>query len=208
MRLYFIRHGESSANLAGEFSNSGLKHPLTDKGVQQARLVADTFSGLSVEKIYSSPVMRAVQSAQIISERLLSPLEISEALREWSVGIYEGTTDPAGWELHRQVQEDWFYNHRLDSKMPGGESFCEIRDRFVPFIEGLLRYAEDELNRNIILVGHGGLYLAMLPEIFRNVDFDFAQQHGFSYAGYVEAESQPDGLYCISWCGFSLRVKH
>jgi broad specificity phosphatase PhoE len=202
MRIYFIRHGESAANLLGEFSNSGFKHPLTERGILQALSVARVLSSLQIEQIYSSPVMRAVQTAQIIAASLSAPVEITEALREWSVGIYEGTTDPAGWEMHRQVQEDWFIHQRLDSKMPGGESFREIRDRFVPFIEGLVQNCGNP-NRKIILVGHGGLYLAMLPEIFSNVNFTFARQHGFPYTAYTVAETRSDGLYCTSWCGLS-----
>ena len=195
-----MRHGESTANLLREFSNSGLKHPLTEQGVAQAHAVARELSGLLVERIYSSPVLRAQQTAQILAASLSAPLEVSEALREWSVGVYEGTTDPLGWELHRQVQEDWFIEQKLDSRMPGGESFREIQQRFVPFIEGLVR---DGGNPNIVLVGHGGLYVAMLPLIFRNVDFAFARQHGFSYTGCAVAEARSVGLYCTSWCGIT-----
>jgi broad specificity phosphatase PhoE len=200
MKLYFVRHGESTANLLREFSNSGVKHPLTEKGVEQARTVARSLSGLQVELVYSSPVLRAVQTAQILAEGLHASLETSEALREWSVGIYEGTTDAAGWELHRQVQEDWFIHNKLDSTMPGGESFLEIQERFVPFIDDLVRAGRNS-DRKIILVAHGGLYVAMLPTIFKNVGFTFACQNGFPYTACTVAEARPDGLYCVSWCG-------
>ena len=203
MKLYFVRHGESTANLLREFSNSGFRHPLTEAGVEQARIVARRLSGLQVERILSSPVMRAVQTAQILAKVLLAPLQITEALREWSVGIYEGTTDPVGWELHRQVQELWFSHQQFDSRMPGGESFHDIRNRFVPFIEGLVSGGRDS-DRNIVLVGHGGLYMAMLPLIFKNVDFAFAYHHGFPYTGYAVAEPRPEGLHCLYWCGASL----
>ncbi len=126
MKLYFVRHGESEANLLKEFSNSGLKHPLTAQGVAQAQGRAQSLEGLGIERVYSSPVLRARQTAQIIAGCLGAPLEITEALREWDVGVYEGTSDPEGWKLHRQVQEDWFYHNRLESKMPGGENFLEI----------------------------------------------------------------------------------
>jgi len=205
MRLYFVRHGESTANLRREFSNSGSKHPLTEKGVEQARALAGDLSGLQFGQIYSSPILRAVQTAQILAESLHAPLEITDALQEWSVGIYEGTADPLGWELHRQVQEDWFIHGKLDSKMPGGESFNEIQGRFTPFIEALVCDGRNS-NRNIILVGHGGLYLAMLPAILKNVSFAFARQHNFSYTAYAVAEAQPDGLYCVTWCGVPLKV--
>jgi broad specificity phosphatase PhoE len=203
MRLYFVRHGESTANLLREFSNSGWNHPLTKKGVEQARTAARGLAGVKVERVYSSPVMRAAQTAQILAESLQAPLELAEALREWSVGIYEGTTDPAGWELHRQVQDDWFVHHKLDSRMPGGESFLDVRERFVPFVEGLVRTGRNA-DRNIVLVGHGGLYIAMLPAVFQNVDWSFARQQGFPNTGCALAEARPDGLHCVSWCGVAL----
>jgi 2,3-bisphosphoglycerate-dependent phosphoglycerate mutase len=200
MWLYFVRHGESEANLLQEFSNSGLKHPLTERGLAQAQRVADILAGMPVERVYSSPVLRAQQTARIIAESLAAPLEITEALREWDVGIYEGTRDPECWKLHRQVQEDWFYHGRLGSKMPGGESFLEIQARFVPFIQGLLR-SENAGSRQFVLVGHGGLYLAMLPVVLKNIDIAFALQHGVDYTGCVIAEARPDGLSCLSWGG-------
>jgi broad specificity phosphatase PhoE len=206
MRLYFVRHGESSANLLREFSNSGFKHPLTEKGIEQAHTLAFTLCDLQIEQIYSGPVMRAVQTAQILAERLHALLEVNEALREWSVGIYEGTTDPAGWELHRQVQEDWFIHNKLESKMPGGESFLEIRKRFVPFIAGLVQ-SESDADRTIVLVAHGGLYLAMLPVILKNVDFALAVQYNFPYTACIAAETRPDGLICVSWGGVPLNSR-
>ena len=199
MKLYFVRHGESEANLLHEFSNSGFRHPLTERGTAQARALAGTLAGLPVEQIYSSPVMRAVQTAQILAESLHAPLEITEALREWSVGIYEGTTDPVGWEWHRQVQEDWFVHHQYEHKMPGGESFLEIRDRFVPFIEKLVGDGTSE--RTVVLVSHGALYTAMLPVVLKNVDYDLVKRLGFGYTCCLLAESGPDGLRCVSWGG-------
>jgi broad specificity phosphatase PhoE len=203
MKLIFVRHGESEANLLRVFSNRGLKHPLTANGVLQAQTLAHSLSGWQVARIYTSPILRAVQTAQILSASLDAPLQTTPALYEWSAGIYEGTTDPAGWDWHARVQEDWFIRHRYDSKMPGGESFNEIQARFTPFINGLL---EDErlANQNIFLVAHGGLYLAMLPVIFTNIDFAFARQHGFPYTAYALAEPRADGLYCRSWCGVLL----
>ncbi len=197
MKMYFVRHGESVANILHEFSNSGFKHPLTENGVEQAHALARSLSGLQAERIHTSPVMRAFQTSQILGESLHAPVEQTEALREWDVGIYEGTTDPAGWELHRQVQEDWFVRNKPDSKMPGGESLTEIRQRFVPFIDELVR-KEGSSDHAFVLVSHGGLYVAMLPVILKNIDRDFIYRHGLRYTTYILAETRPDGLYCIS----------
>ena len=203
MKLYFVRHGESTANLLMEFCNGSNRHPLTKTGIAQARATVSNLHGITIDRIYTSPVLRAMQMAQILSDELRAPLEISEALREWSVGIYEGTSDPLGWELYSQVQEDWFVYHKLESKLPGGESYSEIRERFVPFINKLLQNGIGS-QKNIVLVGHGGLYTAMLPVIFCNVTHDFACRHGYSYTATAVAEPRPEGLYCISWCGVKI----
>jgi broad specificity phosphatase PhoE len=205
VKLYFVRHGESTANRLRQFSNGGFNHPLTETGVEQARMVTRRLSSLYIEHIYASPLMRAVQTAQMLADCLRAPLQITEALREWSVGIYEGTTDPMGWELHRQVQHLWCCHQQFDRKMPRGESFRDIQARFIPFIEGLVSEGSHS-DRSIILVAHGGLYLAMLPTIFTNVDFAFARHHGFPYTAYAVAETRSDGLYCLSWCGISVNV--
>jgi broad specificity phosphatase PhoE len=205
MKLYFVRHGESTANLLGEFSNDNNRHPLTELGIEQANAIASQLRSIPINRIYTSPLLRALQTAQILSSVLRTPLEITEALREWSVGIYEGTSNPLGWELHRQVQEDWAVNDKPDSRMPGGESFRHIQERFVPFINELLKngYGSEQ---NIILVGHGGLFMTMLPVIFCNVDYAFARKHGLSHASSVIAELITGELHCLSWCGVRIDV--
>ena len=199
IKLYFVRHGESIANLLRKFSNSGIKHPLTEMGVAQARALAQKLAGIPFESIHSSPVLRAMQTAQIVAEQLHVPVEVTEALREWSVGIYEGTTDPEGWELHRKVQEDWYFHNKPGSRMPGGESFDEIRERFVPLIENLIQKHKNT-DRNILCVAHGGLYTAMLPVIIENIDHAFVTEKGVAHTSPIIIEVRPAGLYCTTWC--------
>jgi len=199
LKLYFVRHGESTANVLRVFSNNDHTHPLSERGLEQARALACSLAGLTFDRIYTSPILRARQTAQILADALQVPLQIADALREWDVGIYEGSADPAGWEAHARVQDLWFNHHDVDARMPGGESFREIKGRFFPFIQGLL-LTEQSPETSIILVGHGGLYTAMLPAILSNVDHVFAIKHPFANAGYALAETRPDGLFCIQWC--------
>jgi broad specificity phosphatase PhoE len=203
MRLFFVRHGESTANLEHIFSNTNSYHPLTVQGIAQAQALALAFTGIRIDRVYSSPILRAVQTAQLLVDMLSAPLEITEALREWSVGIFEGTDAPAGWELHHHVQEEWFTRERYDSRMPGGESLEDMRQRFVPFISNLVT-AYHELDRNLVLVSHGGLYTAMLPVICSNLNWHFAREHGFGHTTIAIVEPRDNGLYCTSWGDFQL----
>src|SRR5258708_38590727 len=100
--------------------------------------------------MYSSPLQRAVQTAEILAKPFGLTMTITAALREWDVGIFEGTTDPHGWDLHLQVQHDWFFRHQWESRMPEGESFLDIQARFVPFIQNLIHTHVDD---DILLVG-------------------------------------------------------
>ena len=65
MRIYFARHGESQANLLHEISNRGLKHGLTRRGREQAVALADRLQNLAVTHIYSSPLLRAIETSVI-----------------------------------------------------------------------------------------------------------------------------------------------
>ncbi len=82
MKITFTRHGESQANLLQEFSNRGLKHPLTPAGRQQAAALAEALQGQNVTHLYSSPVLRALETAIILAGRLGGTYEVVEALRE------------------------------------------------------------------------------------------------------------------------------
>jgi probable phosphoglycerate mutase len=201
MELYFVRHGESVANLSREFANSrSSRQPLTPRGIKQAQRLADTLSSRRIARIYSSPLLRAAQTADILAQTLQAPVAVTQALREWSVGMLEGTSDERGWLLHRQVQEDWFAHGHLESKIPGGESFVEIRERFVPFIEALVAQGRG-MDERIALVGHGGLYTAMLPVVLSNVSVEFAFAQPFPHSAYVLGATDADGLHCVEWCG-------
>ena len=69
MRLYFVRHGQSEANVQMVISNRDLFHPLTELGRQQAEALAQSLAEVPVAAIYSSPIVRAAQTAQIVAAR-------------------------------------------------------------------------------------------------------------------------------------------
>ena len=93
MKLYFVRHGESEANILHEISNRGWKHGLTEKGREQSRQLAQNLSASGISKIFTSPLRRAVETAQILALELGAPLEVTQALAEYDCGILEGKSD-------------------------------------------------------------------------------------------------------------------
>lgn len=198
MRLIFVRHGESTANLLHEFSNRGWKHPLTETGRQQAEILAARLAVGGVTRIFSSPLMRAVQTAEILSAALGLDYQVNDALREYDVGDYEGSRAPDGWALYNQVDQAWREPSGWDERMPGGESFNDVQARFLPFIAGLVgRYGQS--GERVVLVSHGGLYRIMLPLALVNVSADFTHRHPIPAAGQVTAELGSRGLECVAW---------
>ena len=134
MHLYFARHGESQANLIHEISNRGLRHPLTATGRAQAAALAEKLFTEGITRIYSSPVLRAIETSITLAHRLGVEYEIHEALREYDMGILEGRSDDGVWEVWKDYFEAWTNGERLNEGVPGGETFCQIKERFVPFI--------------------------------------------------------------------------
>jgi len=198
MRLIFVRHGQSEANRLRVFSNRGWRHPLTDKGILQVEMLVGRLAGQGVTRIFTSPLMRAVQSAEIFGEKLNAPVERAEALREYDVGIWEGSSHPAGWEEYRAVNEAWMLRGERERRMQGGESFHEVHTRFAGWLGELVRSYADTAEV-LLLVGHGGLYRIMLPEVLVNVSVQFSLDHPLYYTGYVLAEPGVAGLVCIAW---------
>lgn len=200
MKFYFVRHGESEANLLREFSNRGFKHGLTEHGFQQAEQLGLKLRGVPFAKIYTSPLKRAIQTAEILEKYQDCPLEISDVLREFDTGVLEGKSDPESWEIHTQVFKEWL-DGNWEARIPGGESHLDIQARFIPFIENLMQIF---LDKNILLVGHGGLFGSMLPMIITNLAFASIEEIRIYNAMPIIAETRPTGLFCTQWGETSL----
>ena len=198
MKIYFVRHGESEANVLHVFSNKDGVHPLTGKGTLQANALAESLKPVHFYAIYSSPVLRAVQTSQILSQELGTPMTITGALREYDVGILEGRSDEEAWHAHRELFLKWRDQNSWNEKIEGGESYSEMRLRFVPFVEQLIaRHAGEDVN--VLAVSHGGLYLCMLPLIFDNISFDFGLSHPLNNTAVVIGAFSESKRECLRW---------
>lgn len=197
MRFYFVRHGESKANVLGIISNRGLSYGLTELGRQQAHTLAESLVGVGVTRIYTSSLLRAVQTAEILAQVLAVPYESADALREFDCGVLEGKSDAVSWQTNQAVFETWTRGEDWDIGIEQGESLEDIIGRFVPFIYGLTSDLPPE--SVVVLVGHGGTYRCALPFVLSNLELSFTAVHGLTNAMMVVAETSPAGLTCLSW---------
>ncbi len=86
----FIRHGESTINVAGTLSDEINKNNLTEKGIKQARRTGEQLKGLKFDGIISSPITRAYETAKIISEYVNLDIKKDNRLREVGLGNASG----------------------------------------------------------------------------------------------------------------------
>jgi broad specificity phosphatase PhoE len=198
MKLFFVRHGESEANVLRVFSNRGWQHGLTETGRAQAYTLAERLAGEEIDNLYTSPLRRAVETAGILSQRLGIDYVITAALREYDCGVIEGRGDEAAARVYSEVLDDWTLRHQFNSRIEGGESFNDMRARFVPFVQNLIS-APAGVSRNLALVGHGGIFRCMLPLVLENVDHAFAMASRLGNASAIVAQVEAGRLVCLDW---------
>lgn len=203
MKLYFVRHGESEANTRHIISNRESSFHLTALGKQQAQALAENLGGIQFDAIFCSPVLRARETADILSAAFTVPYQINEALREYDCGILEERADEESWKLHRYYFNEWMLRRNYDIKPDEGECFLDIQNRFLPFIESL----KERDHENILLIGHGGLFLLMLPLILANINNEFVCEHGIGHTECIVAEFSSDGFVCKQWGNIQLEHK-
>jgi len=120
--IVMVRHGESSGNVNRIISNDYDGHPLTSKGSEQATIVGGELKGAKVDHIYTSPVLRARETAEIIAESIGCTVVVDERLRERNFGDFNNrNVDEVDWKtlllegVYRNV-EPWeeMYHRVLD----------------------------------------------------------------------------------------------
>jgi broad specificity phosphatase PhoE len=196
LQLYFVRHGESDANVLQTFSNRQLPHGLTGVGRAQVEDLAQRLAGVPFARFYCSPILRAQQSAEILSARLGIDYVTTSALAEYDVGELEGKSDAESWRRYFVLRDAWFRDRDYAARIEGGESFDDIRARFVPLIEEI---RESPPSGPVLLLGHGGTFHCMLPLIVLNITFDLVVEHGMGHTSVAIVEERPEGLVCVQW---------
>jgi probable phosphoglycerate mutase len=204
MRLTFARHGESEANVQEVYWNAPQGYGLTDKGKQQAAELAERLAEGHYLGLYCSPVLRAVQTAHIVGRRLGLVPEIADGLREYNVGILEGRRYSKGTHaMYMGVIHRWGREGDWDARIEGGESYNDMRERFLPF----LREIDDLYGRvgagasaaHVLLIAHGGILRSMLPLFVSNLRTEDAFTWQFGYAMPIVVERRGGEWVCLSW---------
>ena len=161
--LLLVRHGATANNVAqpARLQGCGSNLPLSAEGRIQSERTASYLTKYPVGAVYSSPLLRARQTAQAIADRQGLSVEVVAELTEVDVGDWEGRT----WEEIAASEPDAyraFIENPADCPYRGGETFREIRQRVAPVLERLMA---DNLGRRIVAVAHNGVNRAYLAPL-------------------------------------------
>ena len=144
--IYIVRHGQTEQNLKKKLQGRS-DFPLTELGREQASAVGDAFrdAGIVFDKVYSSPLGRAVETAELIAGD--APIDVEEALIEMDYGPYEGT------DLHNLPPEvEEFFKDFTNHPAPDGmEQLSSVVARAGEF---LVRLKAEAVHRDILLSTH------------------------------------------------------
>jgi broad specificity phosphatase PhoE len=132
-KLFLVRHGQSAGNAEGRFGGHSAT-PLSELGFEQARITAEALARENINAIYSSDLLRAVQTAEPLSKLTGLPIITKQEFRERNVGVLEGLTFD---ESKQEYPNDYYalVNRNIHHVITKGESYSDLLDR----IKGELR---------------------------------------------------------------------
>ena len=153
-RLSILRHGLTNANDRGIYLGSRTDYPLSDKGRAQLVDKMDEFEYPKVQRVYSSPMKRCIETAELIYPYW--ELRIVENMTEMDLGEFDGKSVEE--LLEREDYHDWLQGKTPDKRAPGGgESMDELILRlFKGMHEIIMDMMEEELT-HCALITHSGI---------------------------------------------------
>jgi probable phosphoglycerate mutase len=174
LTLLLTRHGHTDRSEPEQYLGQRLPATLTERGRRDAQALATRLEGVPVDRIVTSPLGRAVETAHILAAGRALTVEQDDRLTELDYGAWEGltldqinATFPTEYELYQADPADY--------AVGGGESGREVVARLAPLIDELLDWAatgapggSSGAERSCLMVGHSSvnrILLAMLLDV-------------------------------------------
>lgn len=171
--LLLARHGQTDWNPTGKVMG---RHPvpLNDVGRKQAMHLRDWLQNIEIHAIYSSPMLRAKQTAEIISESCPDvPIIEEEGVAEIDYGKWVGMTYQEVAKEYKKEYEDYRF-HPSRMKIPGGEDVLDVQHRAVHAVERIRKKHEGE---RVLVVSHADVIKAILVH-YLDFPLDLLQKVG------------------------------
>lgn len=185
MKLCLVRHGQTIGN-RDRIVQGWLPGVLTEEGKHQARQTAEQLSNLQFDRIYTSDLARAYDTARIIADYHNQEVIAEQRLREYNFGIRQGQS-VSSWYDPASVKD------RLHGKVEGGESAVDVSRRVAHFLNELIQSGG---HNNVLAVTHGGIIrIAIsliedrpLGEVYATTDVGNAQVFNYEITNLLPPE--------------------
>jgi len=168
LKLILVRHGETYWNDERRIQGGDSDIELNDTGLEQARKLAAFLENEPVAAILSSPLQRAIATAEVIASHHQLPVEIDQGLRELKVGELEGMSVSNLSTTFSQFLMQWWQDGGA-VKLPNGESLVELQQRAWKAVERLLErhktnpgHNEGNEGTTVVVVSHYFVTLAII----------------------------------------------
>ncbi|OGY24955.1 MAG: hypothetical protein A2Y57_02425 [Candidatus Woykebacteria bacterium RBG_13_40_7b] len=170
--IYLVRHGEALDDIEDRYGGWS-DDPLTEKGRQTARELAEEIANLSPKpkEIYTSSFKRAAETAEIIGKALKLAVVMVEDLKERNrCGVLTSLTRTEAKSKYPDLTEKV---EDYSQTITGAETYEYYRDRVLRAFDKILKEADGD----ILIVAHGGTFRVVMWEILGKPDYKEADLH-------------------------------
>jgi broad specificity phosphatase PhoE len=148
LEIILARHGETEWNVEEVFRGR-VDLELNQTGIKQAELLAEHLSELKIEAVYSSPLKRALKTAEAIARRHQLKVKTSPGLIDCDFGQWQGLPLQEVKDRYQELYRQWAESPQL-VKIPGGESLDGVRERALKVVNGVIA----KHSGAVVLVSH------------------------------------------------------
>ena len=182
MCIFLVRHGETAWNVKRKIQGSS-DIPINKKGVKQAVVLAKKFKGVGLTHIYSSPLLRAKQTAMIIGKSHKLKIRTVKDLRERSLGVLEGLSTKDIDKKYPNFVHEW-QTQKIDWSFKGSETIRELMDRAMRAFKKIVY--KHKLGDRVLIVSHGGPLRSVIHLLHGGKPLDFWHTRNLDNAEIVE----------------------
>ncbi|MBI5505852.1 MAG: histidine phosphatase family protein [Deltaproteobacteria bacterium] len=150
--LILLRHGETAWNRERRLMGAA-DVPLSEAGRQQCERVGEVLAGFGIDRIRTSPLSRALESARIVAQAIAAPVESDEGLVEVRFGEWQGKTYE---EIAADPRYEGYVEDPVGQPTPGGETVADVQRR------GLISLSAARPGERVLFVTHGDLIRSVL----------------------------------------------
>ena len=189
LTIFLLRHGEPEFPDLRSYIYGHTDYSLSARGIEQANRSGAALADIKFDRIISSDLRRARQTAEIVNSHLVEPLNIvcDSAFREINMGDWDGLPKEAIMEGFAELFEKRGQD-LVNTAPPNGESFADLQKRAVAAFDRVVTDASG--GGNILIVAHGGFFWTIVAGVLKmpldmmfSFGLDFCALHMLEYKG-------------------------